>query len=901
MINPFLPMLACALFAFTTAVEGARPNVVPSLREWTDGTNNFTINSGSRICVDPSYADSLTSKADIFKEELAAITGVAFPVVTSAGPAAGDFYLTMNCTDTGIGREGYLFEVGTYAAIRANTANGVFYGTRTALQILKQDTAKANIPQGTARDYPQYPYRGFMLDVARNYHSVTFIKDYIRLLGWYKITDFHIHFTDQEGWRLQSDIYPGLASAASYTKAEIRELVALATDYGVSITPEVEMPGHAYILAEGTNTAQYDCNGIRFGRQGALDLANPASLTVAQNLIEEFAPLFNSPDFSIGGDEYPVQDASAANNHALLIQSPSLMSAAAAIGHAGYPEELYHKFLNDCNAIVKQQGKRTRIWSWDFALLKDPEGSIPLDTDMVYDIYMNNDVHEKAQKGFKTINSEYSLTYVVPNVGSFTCFQNQYMYEQWKPYIVHSDPSNHTADKPTLDSLAPGDRNLIGAKLNIWHDAANYDEMVTENMTRPSLAVLGEVLWGGPKSADYNAFRAREKAIGKPPLTALFDKPSNFFEVENATLSGNAQVYVDPYASDGQAVGYISSAGSGVRFSNVQESNKMEITYAARNGGNLGLFVNNNYVKDIAFPATAADVWGWYGTVTEYADIPAGAIVEFRADSGGYANLDCVLFVFVPINPSNLAFEKPVNGSEAITNASFINDRSTNTDNYAYLGTGTQWITLDLLQGCSIDSIQLWHYYGDIRRYHDVIIQVSSSADFSSSVTTVFNNDADNSAGQGAGTDTEYTETAAGKAIPFPAVNARYIRLFSSGNTVNGYNHYVEIEAYAAQETTIARPAAGMVSSSGTSVQAIDCHGSVLIAYTLAQNEQLKDIQVYDCTGRCVWKHSTEGRKTAGNLKWGRTSMNRKKVGSGVYIIRLKTGKKSIFTKICLI
>src|SRR6185369_13807513 len=99
--------------------------------------------------------------------------------------------------------------------------------------------------------------------------------------------------------------------------------------------------------------------------------------------------------------------------------------------------------------------------------------------------------------------------------------------------------------------------------------------------------------------------------------------------------------------------------------------------------------------------------------------------------------------------------------------------------------TGAQWIQLDLGQAVPITRIVVWHYFGDGRTYHDVIVQLSSVADFSTK-TTVFNNDGDNSAGQGTGAQAEYAESSGGKALPFGAVTARYVRLWTNGSTANG-------------------------------------------------------------------------------------------------------------------
>jgi len=129
--------------------------------------------------------------------------------------------------------------------------------------------------------------------------------------------------------------------------------------------------------------------------------------------------------------------------------------------------------------------------------------------------------------------------------------------------------------------------------------------------------------------------------------------------------------------------------------------------------------------------------------------------------------------------------------------ASQITDNDLNTANWVSIGSGgAQWIKLDLGNTYSLTDIKVWHYYGDGRTYHDVIVQVSNDATYASGVTTVFSNDTNNSAGQGIGGNAEYAETSLGKDIAFPAVSARYVRLWTNGSTANVDNHYVEVEVF---------------------------------------------------------------------------------------------------------
>ena len=96
-------------------------------------------------------------------------------------------------------------------------------------------------------------------------------------------------------------------------------------------------------------------------------------------------------------------------------------------------------------------------------------------------------------------------------------------------------------------------------------------------------------------------------------------------------------------------------------------------------------------------------------------------------------------------------------------------------------------------------AILVWHYYKEALAYYDVIVQIADDPDFITNVRTLFNNDTDNSAGIGAGSDMHYIETHKGKLIDAKGEQARYVRLYSQGNTANDLNHYVEIDVFGKQ------------------------------------------------------------------------------------------------------
>jgi hypothetical protein len=115
---------------------------------------------------------------------------------------------------------------------------------------------------------------------------------------------------------------------------------------------------------------------------------------------------------------------------------------------------------------------------------------------------------------------------------------------------------------------------------------------------------------------------------------------------------------------------------------------------------------------------------------------------------------------------------------------------------YLELIDGLQWVQIDLESSKSIDAIWMWHYHSQARAYHDVIVQISDDPEFKTGVTTLFNNDVDNSSGLGRGGDRPYVETRFGKLLDVNGKKGRYIRLYSNGNTSNTMNHLIEVEVY---------------------------------------------------------------------------------------------------------
>ena len=156
---------------------------------------------------------------------------------------------------------------------------------------------------------------------------------------------------------------------------------------------------------------------------------------------------------------------------------------------------------------------------------------------------------------------------------------------------------------------------------------------------------------------------------------------------------------------------------------------------------------------------------------------------------------------YVPSGCTNLAAAKPATSSDPqpiIGELSYITDgdKEATEGSYVELSIFKQHVTIDLGRDFDIYAIVLWHYHKEGRVYFDVVAQVSTDPDFITDVTTLFNNDHDNSSGLGIGKDMHYLEKHEGKLIDAKGTRGRYVRLYSNGNTSDDMNHYIEVEVY---------------------------------------------------------------------------------------------------------
>lgn len=196
--------------------------------------------------------------------------------------------------------------------ISANTRFGALRGMETLLQLIQNGPENTAIPWVTIEDAPRFPWRGLLLDSARHFIPLNDIKRQIDGMAAAKLNVLHWHLTDDQGWRFTSKRYPKLTQLASdgqfYTPEQMREIVSYATDRGIRVVPEIDMPGHASAIAVAypelmSAPGPYEMERHWGVLKPVLDPTKEATYTFAEAMVSELAAIFPDPYLHIGGDE----------------------------------------------------------------------------------------------------------------------------------------------------------------------------------------------------------------------------------------------------------------------------------------------------------------------------------------------------------------------------------------------------------------------------------------------------------------------------------------------------------------------------------------------------------------------------------------------------------------------
>ena len=509
----------CAALALFAACSQPLPNpeafsVIPCPNEVSLSQGAFNV-KGVAVSVDPALDEASQAAVQRFISALETASGVK----TKSGKALS-FVLNAN-----LAPEQYVIDIQPKAArVEASALNGFVYACETLKQMLPAaiygSTVKADagwvLPCAHIEDQPRFAYRGMHLDPCRHFFTIEETKRYLDVMAAYKLNRFHWHLTEDQGWRMEVKAYPKLTEGGAwrngtvikkdwnsndgiryggfYTQEQMKEIVAYAAERGITVIPEVDLPGH--MVAALSAYPQLGCTGgpyevwTRWGvAPDILCAGNEEIYTFLEAVLTELIDIFPSEYIHIGGDE--------AFNEEMGIPWDHCPKCAAKMKELGIKKGPMAKHYLQNYVTARMQdflnSKGRKIIGWDEIL----EGNLAPGATVMSWRGVSGGI-EAAKKGFDAIMTPNSFMYFdyyqseerdkEPfGIGGFLPVEAAYAYEPFEG--LEESAQSH----------------ILGVQANLWTEYIATPEHL-EYMLLPRMCALSEIQWCQAGKKDYYRF-----------------------------------------------------------------------------------------------------------------------------------------------------------------------------------------------------------------------------------------------------------------------------------------------------------------------------------------------------------------------------------------------------------
>ncbi|MGN0201460.1 MAG: beta-N-acetylhexosaminidase [Candidatus Cryptobacteroides sp.] len=494
-------------------------SVIPEPMEMTLGEDAFKV-AGATFWLDARIDQSIRPCIEAFADRLSLVTGKKSRLVKRTGKSFV-FILVPE-----IPKESYEIKVSPLAAcIQASDKYGFLYAIQTICQMLpvevygnsKAPDANWALRSVTIKDQPRFAYRGMHLDCARHYFSIDEIKKYLDVMAIHKMNRFHWHLTEDQGWRIEIKKYPKLTEIGSvrhgtmllkdwesndgvdyggfYTQDEAREIVAYAAERGITVIPEIDLPGH--MLSALASYPELGCTGGPYEvwtHWGVSDQVlcpgKEATFEFIEGVLEEIMDIFPSEYIHIGGDECPKTQWAVCPDCQARIKELGLKSDR----HASAETRLQNYVTARVQKFVNEHGRQ--IIGWDEIL----EGELAEGATVMSWRGVQGGI-EAAKKGFDAIMTPSTYAYldyyqtdsldVEPlAIGGYLPLDKVYSYEPYED--IPEDAQHH----------------ILGVQANLWTEFISKPEHL-EYMLLPRMDAICEVQWCQPEKKDYETFKKK--------------------------------------------------------------------------------------------------------------------------------------------------------------------------------------------------------------------------------------------------------------------------------------------------------------------------------------------------------------------------------------------------------
>jgi hexosaminidase len=408
---------------------------------------------------------SLATLIDVLDYEYRMLSGGQVRVAAPADEA--------NCRlsiDPSLEQQEYRLSTRNILDVSGGSYLGVAMGTVTLMQSLQVDGHQTFIAGLDVRDLPDKAYRGLLVDVARYWHDIETLEQLVKLCRWYKVNYLQLHLTDDQSFTFPTETLPALLTPGRhYAKQQLRDLDAFARAHGVTLVPELDVPGHAMQLTQrmpelfGLWDANKNPTTINMGREQVYDALD--------RVLGEIAAVFTtSPYIHIGGDEASLENVEKDPDVQHYLATHELENV----------QELYRHFLVRMNALVQKHGKRTLLWE---GFRKEGTVAIPNDVTVMAWETKYQLPQDLLEGGYSVINASWKPLYVVN-------------HKKWDPEYIHGWNvyrwENWVDGMPSLIPIQlPESARVIGASMESWEQPQH---IVVPSLRR-RLAAMSERTW----------------------------------------------------------------------------------------------------------------------------------------------------------------------------------------------------------------------------------------------------------------------------------------------------------------------------------------------------------------------------------------------------------------------
>jgi beta-L-N-acetylhexosaminidase len=450
--------------------------------------------------------------ARFLSEYIQQASGIKTAVLDKRDKKAAAIVLTIDPKVAGA--EAYRLSVNNkQVTIAASTPAGVFYGIQTLRKSLPvQTTGEAiTLPAVTVADAPRFGYRGMMLDCARHFFPLSFVKKFIDILAMHNMNVFHWHLTEDQGWRLEIKSHPELTAKSSmrsgtvighnatvddsiphggfYTQQEAREIVEYARQRHITVIPEIDMPGH--MLAALAAYPELGCTGgpyevgHRWGvYKDVLCLGKESTYKFVQDVIDEVVDIFPAKYFHIGGDESPT---------VMWEKCPKCLQKAK--DENTDIKHLQQYFTNRVEKYLNGKGKS--IIGWDEIL----EGKINQSATIMS--------WRGVEPGLKAAKQGHDVIMTPSSHVYFDHYQAKDTKHEPDAIGGCSPVEKVYSYEPLPDTLSAEAKTRIkGVQANLWTEYIPFTTQA-EYMVLPRMAALAEVQWTPVAKKNFDDFSKR--------------------------------------------------------------------------------------------------------------------------------------------------------------------------------------------------------------------------------------------------------------------------------------------------------------------------------------------------------------------------------------------------------